>query len=294
MKKIIVVVGPTASGKTKLSIELAKHFNSSIISADSVAVYKELNIGSAKPTLEEMQGIKHHLIDIIDADQDYSVADCQRMARSIIDGETLSIICGGTGLYVGAIINNYEFTNQKRDSKFAEQFKAFSNEELYKLLLSKDEIKAQVIHPNNRTRVLRALEAVMVDGKPLSENKLKHEAIYDAYIIYLDVEREILYDRINRRVDEMIAAGLEAEVRSLAKKNIYPKAIGYQEWLPYFRGEITKETVIEEIKKNTRHLAKRQKTWFKNQTNAHFYKVDYDKFPELINQVIQDIEDFLQ
>lgn len=292
MKKVICVVGPTASGKTKLSIILAKHFNAPIISCDSVAVYKRLDIGSAKPTDIEQKEAKHYLIDIMEPNEQFDVATCQKMAREIIDENELSILCGGTGLYVQGVINNYEFESPKRTENFALSYESFTNDELYKLLLEKDCKKALEIHPNNRKRVLRALEA-SINGSNLS-NYVKHkEKYYDAYIVYLDIERETLYDRINKRVDSMIEMGLEEEVRSLANDNIFPRAIGYQEWLPFFRGEVSRESCIEEIKKNTRHLAKRQKTWFKNQTDAHFYQVNLDDFSKTANLIINDIEEFL-
>lgn len=292
MKKVICVVGPTASGKTKLSIILAKHFNAPIISCDSVAVYKRLDIGSAKPTDIEQKDAKHYLIDIMEPNEQFDVATCQKMAREIIDENELSILCGGTGLYVQGVINNYEFESPKRTENFALSYESFTNDELYKLLLEKDCKKALEIHPNNRKRVLRALEA-SINGSNLS-NYVKHkEKYYDAYIVYLDIERETLYDRINKRVDSMIEMGLEEEVRSLANDNIFPRAIGYQEWLPFFRGEVSRESCIEEIKKNTRHLAKRQKTWFKNQTDAHFYQVNLDDFSKTANLIINDIEEFL-
>ena len=293
MKKVICVVGPTASGKTKLAITLARHFNAEIISCDSVAVYKDLNIGSAKPTLEEQAMAKHHLIDVLEPTDQFDVATCQKMARSIIDSKPLSILCGGTGLYVQGVINNYEFNSPKRESSFAKEYDNFSNEELYNKLAKLDLKKAAEIHPNNRKRILRALEASM-SGTNLSEANRCHEKYYDSYIIYLDIDREILYERINKRVDDMIAQGLEAEVKALYDKGIYPKAIGYQEWIPYFVGEVTKESTIEEIKKNTRHLAKRQKTWFKNQTDAKFYHVNLTDFSMTEKEIISDLEGFLK
>lgn len=294
MKKVIAVVGPTASGKTKLAIKLAQEFHAEIISADSVAVYKKLDIGSAKPTKDEQSLVKHHLIDILDAGESYSVADCQKAARKIIDNNELSIICGGTGLYVCGIINNYEFVNAKRNLDFARKYESFSNEELYNLLLEKDEIKAKTIHMNNRNRILRALEALEIDGNSLANFNKKNEPYYDTFLIYLDPEREKLYARINQRVDEMIAMGLEDEVKSLYDSGIKIKAIGYQEWEDYFNGIVSREYVIEEIKKNTRHLAKRQKTWFKNQTNAKFYAVDYNNLNELYEKVFEDVRMFLK
>ena len=265
MKKVIVVVGPTAVGKTKISIELAKHFNCEIISGDSVAVYKRLDIGSAKPTVSEMQGVTHHLIDARNPLDQYSVCDFQKDARSIIDKNELSLICGGTGLYIQSVLFNYEFNAKNRDFDFEKKYANYSNNELYELLISKDpNIDKNKLHPNNRQRVLRALEVLEeLDTSIHSFNK-KNEKMYDYYICYLSMPREKLYERINERVDIMIKDGLEKEVKALYDDGSYRDAIGDQEFIPYFEGLIELDSVIEEIKKNTRHLAKRQETWFRN------------------------------
>lgn len=295
MNKVIVVVGPTAVGKTKISIELAKYYNCDVISGDSVAVYKRLDIGSAKPTEAEMQGIKHHLIDILEPTDGYSVADFQKNARAIMDNNKLSLICGGTGLYVQGALFNYEFKAQKRDFDFGKKYEHLSNEELYKLLLETDpNIDTNKLHPNNRKRVLRALEVKNeLDESIHSFNKNK-EALYDYYIVYLSMPREKLYDRINKRVDIMIKDGLLEEVKSLFDDGIYPHAIGYQELVPYFNNQVSLDSAIEEIKKNTRHLAKRQETWFKNQMNSHFYEVNVDDIEATINQIKNDINRWLK
>ena len=292
MKKVIIVLGPTAVGKTKIGIELAKRLNTEIISGDSVQVYKKLDIGSAKATVEEMDGVKHHLIDILDAKEDYSVCDFQKQARELMDNLDIPMIVGGTGLYIKAAISNYEFDAPKRDFSFEEKFNDLSNEELYALLKQHDEKMCEIVHQNNRKRVLRALFAVM-NNEPLSEKNKKDELLYDPYIIYLNIDREQLYDRINKRVDIMIDLGLEKEVRDLYNLDITPHAIGYQEWLPYFRGEVSKETVIEEIKKNSRHLAKRQITWFKHQMDTHFYEVNLENINETIDVIYKDVLAFL-
>ncbi|MDE6661254.1 MAG: tRNA (adenosine(37)-N6)-dimethylallyltransferase MiaA, partial [Anaeroplasmataceae bacterium] len=203
--KVIVVVGPTAVGKTKLSIRLAKRYGIEIISGDSIAVYKGLNIGSAKPTQEEMEGVPHHLIDILDPKEDYSVADFQKQARAILDKHPLSLICGGTGLYIQATLFNYEFQSKKRDTHLAEFYKDYSNEELYALLKEKDKnLDESKIHPNNRKRVLRALEVYEDLGASIHSFNHKDEALYDYFIVYLDMNRELLYERIHQRVDQML------------------------------------------------------------------------------------------
>ena len=295
MRKVIVVVGPTAVGKTKISIELAKYYNLDVISGDSVAIYKELNIGSAKPTIEEQSGVIHHLIDIKEPGTDYSVADFQNDARAIIDNNDLSLICGGTGLYIQSVLYNYEFNASKRDFDYAKRYEGYSNAELYDLLLSKDpNIDRNKLHPNNRKRVLRALEVMEeLDTSIHSFNK-KNEKMYYYFMVYLSMEREKLYERINLRVDEMIKLGLLEEVRALYNKKIYPHAIGYQEFIPYFEGLISLESAIDEVKKNTRHLAKRQETWFRNQMDSHFYNVNIDDINETILNIKNDIDGWLK
>ena len=295
MKHVIVVVGPTAVGKTKIAIELAKKYNLDVISGDSVAVYKRLDIGSAKPTYEEMDGVKHHLIDVLDPTDQFDVATFQHMARDIIDKNELSLICGGTGLYIQSVLFNYEFKAQKRNDDFENQFNHLSNEELYELLLKRDpNIDKEKLHPNNRKRVLRALEVMAELNESIHSFDKKKEALYDYFIIYLKMDREKLYERINKRVDIMIEDGLIKEVKSLYDEGILPHAIGYQELVPYFRGEVSLETAIEEIKKNTRHLAKRQETWFKNQMDSHFYDVDIDNINNTINQIENDLDRWLK
>lgn len=292
MKKVIVVLGPTAVGKTKIGIELAKRLNTEIISGDSVQVYKGLDIGSAKVTEEEACGIKHHLIDILEPTEDYSVAHFQKAARELFEQLDVPMIVGGTGLYIKAAISNYEFDAPKRDYSFEEEYEKYSNEELYEMLLKLDAEATKVIHPNNRKRVLRALYAAKVN-EPLSEKNKKDELLYNPYIIYLNVERDLLYKRINERVLKMIDEGLEKEVKDLYDLGIMPHAIGYQEWLPYFNGMVSKDTVIDEIQKNSRHLAKCQMTWFRHQMDTHFYEVDIDNIERTIDVIYKDVLDFL-
>lgn len=293
--KVIVVVGPTAVGKTKISIELAKHYHTDIISGDSIAIYKGLDIGSAKPSIEEQDGIKHHLIDILDVTEDYSVADFQKSARKLIEERPLSIICGGTGLYIQACLFNYEFKAPKRDESFKEQFANYSNEELYDYLRSLDpSINTDRIHPNNRKRVLRALEVLLNTGKSINEFDHKEEAMYDYFIVYLTMDRTLLYERISKRVDQMITTGLIEEAKTLYDNDIYLKGIGYQELYPYFEGNVSLESAIEEIKKNTRHLAKRQETWFKNQMKSHFFNVNLENIDKTLEQIKNEIDGWIK
>ena len=293
MKKVICVIGPTAVGKTKIGVELAKRLNTEVISGDSVQVYRGLDIGSAKVTDDEKDGVIHHLIDILDPNDSYSVCDFQNHARKLIDKIDIPLIVGGTGLYVKACLANYEFDAPKRDKDFEESVKDLTNEELYAKLLELDPKACEKIHPNNRHRTLRALERAL-NNDLISEKNHKDEMLYDAYIIYLNVERTLLYERINKRVDMMFDEGLVEEVSKLNEKGIRPHAIGYQEFAPYFDGQITLEDVKEEIKKNTRHLAKRQMTWFNNQMDTHFYEVNLNDINETIDKIYKDVSAFLE
>ncbi len=295
MKKVIAIVGPTAIGKTKISIELAKKLNLDIISSDSVAVYKRLDIGSAKPTKEEMDGVKHYLIDELEPTEQYSVSEFQEKARSIIDKNNPIIMSGGTGLYVQSVLFDYSFEASKRDVSFEDKFKHLSNEELYDMLINKDPKVKERIHPNNRKRVLRALEILESTNKSIEEFDGRKKPYYDSYIVYLNVEdRDVLYDRINKRVDKMVKDGLIVEAKNLYQDGICPNAIGYKELIPYFEGEITLESAIDNIKQNSRHLAKRQMTWFKNQMDTHFYLVNLKNIDETIELIYKDLVKFLE
>lgn len=269
MKKIVVVAGVTGLGKTKLGIELANKFNGEIISADSVAIYKELNIGSAKPTQEEQAQAVHHMVDVLDVNASYSVAEFQSDARQLVDDiikrGKLPIVVGGTGLYINALIHDYEF--EEEDTKQDNLFEDYSNEELYAMLLVKNEEAARLTHPNNRKRVIRALSRTQHNNKG-------QNPIYDALVFFIQSDRETIHNRINTRVDKMFKNGLLEEVKSLHQK--YPdffsfqstQSIGYREFKDYLEGELKLEDLIELIKRNTRRFAKRQITWFKNKTNS--------------------------
>lgn len=297
MKRVIAIVGPTAVGKTKISIELAKRLDAQIISGDSVAVYKELNIASAKPTKEEMQGVKHYLIDELEPTEQYDVMTFQHRAREIIDNSSKPIIiCGGTGLYIKSVLYNYEFEAPKRDDSLEERFKDFSNEELFNYLLKIDPDFDQTrIHMNNRKRVLRAIEIKESSNESIEHFNKKNEPYYEPYIVYLNIaDRDLLYKRINERVDEMFAHGLLYEVFSLYKKGITPNAIGYKELIPFFNKEVTLETATDNIKLNSRHLAKRQMTWFKTQMDTHFYEVNLDNIEQTIDTIYHDLKEFLK
>ena len=280
MKKIVCIVGPTGVGKSDISLELAKMFNNEIINGDSVQVYKKLNIGSAKIT--DMKGIKHHLIDFLDLDKDYSVCDFQHDVRSLIDKIDRPMIVGGTGLYVKAALYNYEFDDVKRNLEEDESYNDIDTANLYKMLFELD--PNATVDPNNRRRVIRAyIEAK--NNNMLSSRKGKNEPLYDILMICLTADRTILYDRINKRVDKMIDAGLVDEVKSLRGEGYKAMQIGYKEINNYLDGLYDLATAIEEIKKNTRHYAKRQITWFKNQMNANMIDIMDNPLEKCINLI---------
>lgn len=295
MKKVIVIVGPTGVGKTKMSIEIAKHFNTEIINGDSVQIYKELNIGSAKVTEEEMQGIKHHLIDFKNIEEDYTVYDYQIDLRKKIDefysADLTPVIAGGTGLYLKAALYDYKF--EKEDNVNFNNYSSYSNEEVYEMLKQKDIYEANKLHPNNRKRVIRALN--VIDNIKSSKTEMlenqEHKPIYDVVFIGLTLDRDVLYQRIDKRVDKMVENGLLEETKKLfdkyRDKNYKSlQAIGYKELFAYYRGEITLEDAIELIKKKSRNYAKRQYTWFNNQFNVKWFDVDLENFDNTVKDVI--------
>lgn len=280
MKKVIVIAGPTAVGKTSFSIELAKRYGLEIISGDSIQVYKGLDIGSGKVTKEEMNGVKHHLIDILSPKDAYNVSIFQKMARELIDtSEKPMIICGGTGLYLKACLYDYSFENEKEEA-YDPELEKYTNEELYTMLEKSDPIQATKIHPNNRRRVMRSLTIQKNTGKTQSEieKEQKHELLYDAMIIGCTMNREKLYERINMRVEKMFEDGLENEIKTLLDEGVTftdtcMEGIGYKEWKEYFQGNMTEDEVKHLIQKNSRNFAKRQYTWFKHQMPVRWYDV---------------------
>lgn len=281
--KVIVIVGPTASGKTSLSIELAKQINGEIISCDSMQIYKDMDIGSAKPTKEEMQGIKHYLIDEVLPTERFSVAEYKKRAESAIEeilkkGKT-PIVVGGTGLYANSLIYGIEYDEIKLDEKYREELMNLANteeglNELYQRAKKIDEVAIRKISSNDKKRIIRILEIYHATGKNKTEQEKesrKNEVKYDYRVFAINIERPILYERINKRVDIMLEQGLMEEVKNLIKK--YPdfptamQAIGYKEIVEYLDNKITKEEAIEKIKQETRRYAKRQITWFKRIEN---------------------------
>lgn len=298
MKKVIVITGPTAVGKTKLSIEIAKRLQTDIINGDAYQIYQKMNIGTAKPTDDEKQGVIHHYMDFLDSSKTYSIAEFQKGVRECIDDLTsknkVPLIVGGSGLYIDSVIKNYQFLEEKRSNEQS-KYDSLTNEELHQVLANLDPDKASEIHPNNRKRVLRAIELISSNVDNTSRSK-KNELVYDALIIFLNDNRESLYDRINKRVDKMLADGLIEEVKNIGINNYSMTskvAIGYKEVIQYLNNEIDYDEMVELIKKNSRHYAKRQFTWFKNQDNCQVVNINLEDFNKTIDEVYNLITVFL-
>lgn len=301
--KIICIVGATASGKTSLSVELAKALDGEIISADSMQVYKNMGIATAVATKEEQQGVPHHLVEFLDCSESFSVADFVSLANERIKdissrGKT-PIIVGGTGLFVDSLVKGISFSNVGADEKIREELSELSNDELYAKLMELDESSAKDIHPNNRKRVIRALELCLsgTTKTQQNENSTKEESPYEALYIGVGYEdRQKLYDRINLRVDYMLADGLEDEARAML--NIAGKtskqAIGHKELSGYFDGNITLDEAVDNLKKETRHYAKRQLTWFRRNENIHWLLADTMEKDDLIDKAVALSKEFLE
>jgi len=290
MNDIIVIVGPTGVGKTKLSIELAKKIDAEIINGDSVSIYKKLNIGSAKPSKKEMDGVVHHLIDIRDVNEDYTVYDYQKDCRNCIkDIESRNkrvIIVGGTGLYIKAALYDYKFSVENNYSSFDD----LTNEEILDRIRSYD--KNIDVHVNNRQRLVRLLNK-FTNNSLFSNDKDK--LLYNIKVIGLTTDRNLIYDRINDRVDKMLEDGLLSEVESLKDdyetSRILNSGIGYKEFKEYLFGDKKLDEVIHEIKKDSRHFAKRQYTFFNNQFNVKWFDVDFLNFNNTIDEVYEYIKE---
>ena len=292
MEKIIVITGPTGVGKTKLSVSLAKKLNAEIINADSMQIYKDLNIGTAKITEDEKEGIPHHLFDIKNVNEDYSIYDYQIDARNKIKDITSRnkriIFVGGTGLYIKSALYDYKLNKENINDNYDN----LSCEELYNELIKLD--KNIVIDKNNKRRLIRALNYYKENNKSISDNKT-NKLLYDVIVIGLTTSRDRLYDIINSRVDKMIDNGLIKEVKYFYDNNVYSKplinGIGYKELYKYFNNEISLEESINLIKKNSRHYAKRQYTFFNNQMNVKWFNVCFDNFNNTINEVYNYIKE---
>ncbi|MCM3667803.1 tRNA (adenosine(37)-N6)-dimethylallyltransferase MiaA [Mesobacillus maritimus] len=286
-EKLLVLIGPTAVGKTKLSIQLAKQFNGEIISGDSMQIYKGMDIGTAKITPEEMEDIPHHLIDIRNPEDPFSVAEFQELVRGKITEITargkLPMIVGGTGLYIQSILFDYQFTEAASDSEFRQELERVAeekgNEELHNRLREVDPNSAERIHPNNVRRVIRALEIHHCTGKTMTAYQAEQqpELLYETCLLGLTMDREWLYERINKRVDIMMDQGLVEEVKELYDKGLRDcqsiQAIGYKELYDYFDGKVSLEEAIENLKQNSRRYAKRQLTWFRNKMEVKWFEM---------------------
>lgn len=301
--KVIVICGPTASGKTALSIELAKKIDGEIISADSMQIYKDMNIGSAKPTKEEMDGIKHYLLDFVSPENRYSVADYKKDAtialNEIIEKGKVPIIVGGTGLYIDSLIYNIDYQEIDFDEEYRKGLEKRAAEEglqnLYEEAKQIDEQAMKAISQNDKKRILRVLELYHQTGKTKTEQEIesrKNEVPYDYYVFALNMDREKLYDRINKRVDIMIEQGLIKEVEGIIKKyKTYPtsmQALGYKEIREHLVGNITKEQAIETVKQETRRYAKRQLTWFRKNKQTIWLNA-LDKKENNIKKILEEI-----
>lgn len=288
MKKFIIIVGPTGSGKTKLSLAVAKKFHGEIINGDSVQVYRGLDIGSAKIKEEEKQGIKHHLLDIKDPSTPYSVFEFQRDVRNLISEIPFPIICGGTGFYINAAISRFEFVEEKRDASFDRSYDHLSNEALY------DELKKHdpkiTIDLNNRRRVLRALEQAL-QGELRSQKNRKDERLYHPLIIYLDLDKKVLEKRLWQRLDQQLLDGFIDEVKRLREQGHHIQAIGYKEINQYLSNTLSYDEMKEKIIKASKKLAKKQKTYFINQMHP---TVCDALSPTLVDDVFQMIDNYLK
>ena len=308
--KVIAIVGPTAVGKTDLSITLAKQFNGEVINGDSMQVYKGMDIGTAKITEEETEGIPHHLIDILEPTDAYSAADFKRLCLEKIEDiqsrGKLPIIVGGSGLYIQSVLYGYDFPETKRDAQKTKELEDILQEKgikyLYEQLKINDPEQAKDIHPNNTRRVIRALEIYHSTGKTksqyLQEQQQHVSHKLDAFIIGLEMEREQLYKRINQRVDLMLAQGLLDEVGSLieqgvSEENTAFKAIGYKELLSFLQKDIDFDEAIFLLKRNSRRFAKRQYTWFKNKMDVHWFDVT-NRRKNIQQEILHQTAGFLQ
>lgn len=296
---VIVICGPTASGKTSLGIELANRLNGEIVSCDSMQIYKDMDIGTAKPTDEEQKMAKHHLIDFVYPDKRYTVADFKSDATKAIEdilsrGKT-PILVGGTGLYINSLIYNIEYKEEKNDLAYRKELEKMDLSQLYEMALKIDKEATKKIGPNDRKRICRVLEIYNATGKTKTDLEIesRKELKYEYKIFVLSMERSILYDRINKRVDMMIEQGLIDEVKRIMKKyKEFPTAmqgLGYKEVVQYLNHELTKEEMIEKIKQESRRYAKRQLTWFRSYKNAIWLDGMNNTKEENANTILEEI-----
>ena len=307
---VIAVVGPTASGKTSLSIEIAKRFGGQVVSADSMQIYEKMNIATAKPTESEMQGVPHHLIGFQPIDKKFSVAEYVQLANECIhkihNAGDLPVIAGGTGLYIDSLLQNIQFSKEESNEEIRQELTTLFDEKGAEYMLDWlreiDSETASRLHLNDKSRIIRALEIYKLTGKTLTEQKVLsrlEETPYDVLYIGINYrDRNVLYDRINLRVDLMLQNGLLEEAEefyNISQDKTACQAIGYKELAPYFRGDATLEDCVEKLKLETRHYAKRQLTWFRKNENVNWvYPDDYENTQEMYIQVFSMINDFLR
>lgn len=294
---VLVIAGPTASGKTSLAVELAKRYDGEIVSADSMQIYKGMDIATAKPTEKEKQGIPHHLMDFLESDTDFSVAEYVRLANEkiaeIIQRKKLPIVAGGTGLYISSLVDNIQFEEIKGDGEYRKSLEREAHEKGNSVLLERlrkvDRETADTLHENNLPRIIRALEVFETTGQKLSDLKKKSREIpspYEFVMVGLNFsDRQVLYDRINKRVDIMLENGLLKEAETVFKTDglkTASQAIGYKELFPYFEGKAELDECIEKLKQYTRNYAKRQLTWFRRDDRIHWIMLEEDDDKEKI------------
>ncbi|MTI79487.1 MAG: tRNA (adenosine(37)-N6)-dimethylallyltransferase MiaA [Firmicutes bacterium] len=303
-KPILAIVGPTATGKTAVGVQLALHLNGEIVSTDSMLVYKGMDIGTAKPTTEERQGVPHHMIDVVMPNEDYSVAkyqqEAERVVATIHNSGKLPILVGGTGLYLRAVVDKYNFESPMTDENLRHQLQILSQEKgkdwLHHQLAEVDPEAAEKIHQNNVRRVIRALEVYKLTGKrfsSLQKADYQPNIKYNTLIVGLTMPREILYQRIEKRVDKMLEMGLVSEVDKLLQQGVNPTAtsmqgLGYKEIAAYLKGELSLDKAVELIKRDTRRFAKRQFTWFKRDPRIHWIDLHkYNNTEKVVDKIIR-------
>ncbi len=307
--KVIAIAGPTASGKTSLAVEIAKALKTEIISADSRQIYKEFDIATAKPSKQEMQGIKHHLIDVVSPKEEFTVADfadkAAEVMRNLFEKGKIPVVAGGTGLYFRILLENYDMPKVAPDKELRKKLHNIEKEQgvqaLYDLLKQQDPVLAENMHPNNTVKIIRALEVCKTLGIPMSQAQKKKDPLYDVIWIGLGhlngEDRQFLYNRTDKRVDLMLEQGLEQEAKKLYEKygkiNSLLKTIGYQEFIDYFEEKISYEQCIEKIKQNTRRYAKRQLTWFRRNEDIKWFDIRKETTEDLTQKCLYHIKNLL-
>ena len=305
--KLIILAGPTASGKTSVSIDLAKRIGGEIVSADSMQVYRGMDVGTAKIKADEMQGVKHYLINVLDPTEDFNIVKFQDMVKYSIEeikrNGHIPILVGGTGFYIQSVIYDIDFDTQDDNGDIRkaleEEYDKMGADFMYEKLKKIDSVSAENIHKNNKKRIIRAIEYFLINNALISvhnESQRKKDSPYDFRFFVLNPPRDILYDRINQRVDKMVEEGLVKEVKDLKNaglsiENISMQGIGYKEILEYLDGEITLDEAIDNIKQNTRHMAKRQVTWFKREKDVIYINpFEFENNEKIVDYMVEKID----